>query len=92
MAAVIVRADSTNSVTLGVHFMRTLASAIAFSLLLAACGSEVEEQASQAIAAKTLTIGSEEIPNIIELPGRVEPIRTAEGARARDWHCPATPV
>lgn len=82
MAAVIVRADLTNSVTLGVHFMRTLASAIAFSLLLAACGSEVEEQASQAIAAKTLTIGSEEIPNIIELPGRVEPIRTAE-VRAR---------
>ncbi len=62
--------------------MRKLASIAAIIVLLASCGSEPEQQAGQAVPAKTLTISAQEIPNIIELPGRVEPIRTAE-VRAR---------
>lgn len=62
--------------------MRQLASMIAFPLLLAACGSQVEQQAPQPIQAKTLVIAPQDVPNIVELSGRVEPIRTAE-VRAR---------
>jgi membrane fusion protein (multidrug efflux system) len=62
--------------------MGKTATVAAISLLLAACGSEVEQLAPQAIPAKTMTISAQEIPYIIELPGRVEPIRTAE-VRAR---------
>ncbi|MEE4210042.1 MAG: efflux transporter periplasmic adaptor subunit, partial [Parvularcula sp.] len=62
--------------------MRKLASIAAIIVLLASCGSEPEQQTGQAVPAKMLTISAQEIPNIIELPGRVEPIRTAE-VRAR---------
>ncbi|MDT0576067.1 efflux RND transporter periplasmic adaptor subunit [Croceicoccus sp. F390] len=59
---------------------RTIAAML--MLLVAACGQEEEPAPPQAIPAQVMTIGTQVIPNIIELPGRVEPVRTAE-VRAR---------
>lgn len=61
--------------------MRYVAGLLA-SLLLVSCASEEEVPPPQAIPVKTITIASESIPNVIELPGRVEPVREAE-VRAR---------
>lgn len=55
---------------------------IAACLLLAACSGADETAAPQAIPVKTVTVTSGAIPNIVELPGRVEAVRTAE-VRAR---------
>lgn len=52
------------------------------SLLLAACSGADEVPAPQVIPVKTMIVKSGPIPNVIELPGRVEPVRTAE-VRAR---------
>ncbi|WP_244982539.1 efflux RND transporter periplasmic adaptor subunit [Croceicoccus marinus] len=49
---------------------------------LAACGSGEEPAAPQAMPVRTYTVAAEDMPNIIELPGRVAAIRTAE-VRAR---------
>lgn len=61
--------------------MRYLAGLLA-SILLVSCATEEEAPAPQPIPVKTITIASEAIPNVIELPGRVEPVREAE-VRAR---------
>ena len=61
--------------------MRYLAGLLA-SLLLVSCATEEEVPAPQAIPVKTITVASETIPNVIKLPGRVEPVREAE-VRAR---------
>tara|TARA_R110002072_G_scaffold15856_8_gene62702 strand:+ start:2791 stop:3945 length:1155 start_codon:yes stop_codon:yes gene_type:complete len=61
--------------------MRYLAGLLA-SILLVSCATEEDAPAPQPIPVKTITIASEAIPNVIELPGRVEPVREAE-VRAR---------
>ncbi len=58
-----------------------LLSIAAFASLVACSGSP-EQQAPPAVPVETLTIGTQEVPNVIELPGRVEPVREAE-VRAR---------
>ncbi|WP_144097758.1 efflux RND transporter periplasmic adaptor subunit [Croceicoccus sediminis] len=57
-----------------------LAGAIA--LLLTACSSADEAAAPAAVPVRTITVEKTTLPNVIELPGRVEPVRTAE-VRAR---------
>lgn len=50
-------------------------------LSLAACNGAPEQQ-PEPVAVQTVTVREQSVPNIIELPGRVEPVRTAE-VRAR---------
>ncbi|WP_066766531.1 efflux RND transporter periplasmic adaptor subunit [Croceicoccus pelagius] len=57
-----------------------LAGSIA--LLLAACSPADEAAAPAAVPVRTITVAESTLPNVIELPGRVEPVRTAE-VRAR---------
>lgn len=56
--------------------------AAALSLLLLAACSGGEAEAPPAIPVETMTVSPREIPNVIELPGRVAPVRVAE-VRAR---------
>lgn len=60
--------------------MRQIALPLAF--LLAACGGGGEQPSPEALAVTGYTVREATIPNIVELPGRVEPVRTAE-VRAR---------
>ncbi len=62
--------------------MKSIFAGLAACLLLTACSSSEEPPAPQAVPVKTITVASQAIPNVIELPGRVEPVRTAE-VRAR---------
>ena len=55
---------------------------LAAALLLVGCAEPNEEMAPQAIPVRTVTVAAQTVPNIIELPGRVEPVRVAE-VRAR---------
>jgi len=50
-------------------------------LLLASCGHQ-EEQAPSAPPVDVVAVTTGEVPNIVELPGRIEAVRTAE-VRAR---------
>ncbi|WP_299308339.1 efflux RND transporter periplasmic adaptor subunit [uncultured Croceicoccus sp.] len=54
---------------------------VAAVVALSGCGSESPPQ-PQAIPVETLIVEAQAVPNIVELPGRVESIRTAE-VRAR---------
>ncbi|QFI62822.1 efflux RND transporter periplasmic adaptor subunit [Qipengyuania flava] len=51
-------------------------------LLAAACSSADAPQEGQAIPVRTVTVATTDLDNILELPGRVEPVRVAE-VRAR---------
>jgi membrane fusion protein (multidrug efflux system) len=62
--------------------MKRICTGIAACLLAVACSSEQAPPAPQPIPVQTVTIASQSIPNVIELPGRVEPVRQAE-VRAR---------
>jgi membrane fusion protein (multidrug efflux system) len=62
--------------------MKRICIALAASLLIAGCSGEQAPPAPQPIPVQTVTIVSQAIPNVIELPGRVEPVRQAE-VRAR---------
>lgn len=62
--------------------MKSLVAAILPALLLAGCSSQDAAPQQQPIPVKTVTVTRTAIPNVIELPGRVEPVRTAE-VRAR---------
>ncbi|RPF71295.1 efflux RND transporter periplasmic adaptor subunit [Aurantiacibacter spongiae] len=53
-----------------------------FSAILAGCSSSQEETAPQPVPVQTITVATTATPNVIELPGRVEPVREAE-VRAR---------
>lgn len=62
--------------------MKFLFHGLVAVLLLASC-SQPEEQASpQEVPVRVVTVAAQTVPNVIELPGRVEPVRTAE-VRAR---------
>ncbi|WP_347302961.1 efflux RND transporter periplasmic adaptor subunit [Croceibacterium sp. TMG7-5b_MA50] len=54
----------------------------AMALALSACGEEAAAPAPQAMPVQTITVGSRALPEIIELPGRIEAVRVAE-VRAR---------
>lgn len=62
--------------------MKRFCTGLAACLLLAACSGEEAPAQPQAIPVRTVTIAAQAIPNVIELPGRVEPVRQAE-VRAR---------
>lgn len=62
--------------------MRSFPIFAAIGLLLSSCGQEPEAQAPAALPVETLTVAYSEVPNVMELPGRVEPVREAE-VRAR---------
>ncbi len=51
-------------------------------LVAAACSSPDTAPEGQAIPVRTITVGETDLDNILELPGRVEPVRVAE-VRAR---------
>ena len=57
---------------------------IAFALLLGACGGEDDSPARQGPAAvvQTEVVRSAAVPNVVELPGRIEAVRSAQ-VRAR---------
>ena len=58
------------------------AASLAATLLLGACSGAEAPPAPQPVPVRTVTIASQSVPNVIELPGRVEPVRVAE-VRAR---------
>jgi len=62
------------------HF-RTLLLLL-LGLVAAACSSPDTAPEGQAIPVRTITVGETDLDNILELPGRVEPVRVAE-VRAR---------
>lgn len=55
---------------------------ILLGLVAAACSSPDTAPEGQAIPVRTITVGETDLDNILELPGRVEPVRVAE-VRAR---------
>ncbi|MXP08985.1 efflux RND transporter periplasmic adaptor subunit [Pseudoblastomonas halimionae] len=61
-------------------FRKLLTAALALSI--AACSSPETAPQGQAVPVKTLTVARQDVANVIELPGRVEPVRIAE-VRAR---------
>lgn len=63
------------------HLFRFLPAAT-LCLVLAACGGGGEPTPPPAVPVETVTVRSQEIPNVVELPGRVAPVRVAE-VRAR---------
>jgi membrane fusion protein (multidrug efflux system) len=62
--------------------MKRICTGLAACFLIAACSGEQSPPEPQPIPVQTVTIASQSIPNVIELPGRVEPVRQAE-VRAR---------
>ena len=62
--------------------MKRICTGLAACLLIVACSGEQAPPEAQPIPVQTVTIASQSIPNVIELPGRVEPVRQAE-VRAR---------
>lgn len=69
----------------GVSKFTVLGSSLAMALALVACGQESSQQQQAAPPpplVTAITVQSAAVPNIIELPGRIEAIRTAE-VRAR---------
>ena len=55
---------------------------LCLGLLAAACSSADAPQEGQVIPVRTVTVATTDLDNILELPGRVEPVRVAE-VRAR---------
>ncbi|MGV2497114.1 efflux RND transporter periplasmic adaptor subunit [Pelagerythrobacter aerophilus] len=62
--------------------MKRILTGMFACLLLAACSGSEQPPAPQAVPVKAITVANQSIPNVIELPGRVEPVRVAE-VRAR---------
>ena len=60
---------------------RQRCGSVAMLLLLASCGRQ-EEQAAPPPPVDVVAVATGEVPNIVELPGRIEAVRTAE-VRAR---------
>ncbi len=59
-----------------------LLAIVGLGLLTTACSQGDEMPADQAVPVRTMTVSKQNIQNVIELPGRVEPVRVAE-VRAR---------
>jgi membrane fusion protein, multidrug efflux system len=57
--------------------MKRILAVVTACFLLASCSDAGAPAEPQAIPVKTVTIASRPIPNVIELPGRVEPVREA---------------
>jgi len=62
--------------------MIRICTGLAACLLAVACSSEQAAPPPSAVPVQTVTITARPVPNVIELPGRVEPVRRAE-VRAR---------
>ena len=62
--------------------MKSKIVCFAAALLLVGCSESNQEPAAPAIPVRTVTVDTQTVPNVIELPGRVEPVRVAE-VRAR---------
>ena len=62
--------------------MKFLFSSLVAVLLLASCSQPEEQAPPQEVPVRVVTVTGQTVPNVIELPGRVEPVRTAE-VRAR---------
>lgn len=62
--------------------MKRILAGLSACFLLAACSGGEAPPEPQPIPVKTVTIANQAIPNVVELPGRVEPVRVAE-VRAR---------
>lgn len=62
--------------------MKRICTGLAACFLIVACSGEQAPPEPQPIPVQTVTIAYQSIPNVIELPGRVEPVRQAE-VRAR---------
>lgn len=62
--------------------MKFLFQSLAAALLLAGCSQPEEQAPPQEVPVRVVTVTAQSVPNVIELPGRVEPVRTAE-VRAR---------
>lgn len=62
--------------------MKSILLGLAASLLLSACSGAKVPTEPQAVPVRIVTVASQTVPNVIELPGRVEPVRVAE-VRAR---------
>ena len=55
---------------------------LVLAALLSSCSASDADQQPQALPVRTITVGQQDLDNVIELPGRVEPVRVAE-VRAR---------
>lgn len=55
---------------------------LAFALLLSGCSAGNEQPAPPVAEVEAMTVRAQDVPNIVEVPGRVEAVRTAE-VRAR---------
>ena len=55
---------------------------VVLGVLIAACSPAEDAGEGQALPVQTITVGTADLDNVIELPGRVEPVRVAE-VRAR---------
>lgn len=55
---------------------------VVLGVLIAACSPAEDAGEGQALPVQTITVGTADLDNLIELPGRVEPVRVAE-VRAR---------
>ena len=62
--------------------MKFLFQSLVAALLLAGCSQPEEQAPPQEVPVRVITVTERSVPNVIELPGRVEPVRTAE-VRAR---------
>ena len=62
--------------------MKFLLPSLMAVLLLASCSQPEEQAPPQEVPVRVVTVAAQTVPNVIELPGRVEPVRTAE-VRAR---------
>ena len=65
-----------------VTVMKSILAGLAACLLLSACSGPEAPPEPQAVPVRVVTVASQTVPNVIELPGRVEPVREAE-VRAR---------
>lgn len=67
--------------TFPILLRRQACGGVAMLLLLASCGHQ-EEEAAPALPVDVVAVTTGDVPNVIELPGRIEAVRTAE-VRAR---------